>query len=271
MVTFVNFLFQIKIINTISGFGHLILTRSFLKKLFWKIFLKNIILKSDKVIVQNNDDLKFLKNNGYKKAKIIYPNIKKSLLNVKNIKQTPYNKKIIFLMYSRIIKEKGVSEFIVAARKLYNQSSVEFILVGNIDNNNPSTFSKKDIKKIKKNKFLKYYTHTDKIFDFIKISHIIVLPSYREGLPGSLLEALYFAKPIISSNVPGCRECVINNFNGFLVPVKKSNLLIKKMSKYIKNKKLIDLHSYNSKKLYLKKFNKNSNLEYYKIYSDLLK
>ena len=102
-------------------------------------FLKNIILKSDKVIVQNNDDLKFLKNNGYKKAKIIYPNIK-SLLNVKNIKQPPYNKKIIFLMYSRIIKEKGVSEFIVAARKLYNQSSVEFILVGNIDNNNPSTF-----------------------------------------------------------------------------------------------------------------------------------
>ena len=130
---------------------------------------------------------------------------------------------------------------------------------------------KSDIKKIKKYKFLKYYTHTDKIFDFIKISHIIVLPSYREGLPGSLLEALYFAKPIISSNVPGCRECVINNFNGFLVPVKKSNLLIKKMSKYIKNKKLIDLHSYNSKKLYLKKFNKNSNLEYYKIYSDLLK
>ena len=52
--------------------------------------------------------------------------------------------------------------------------------------------------------------------------------------------------------MPGCRECVINNFNGFLVPVKKSNLLIKKMSKYIKNKKLIDLHSYNSKKLYLK-------------------
>ena len=86
---------------------------------------------------------------------------------------------------------------------------------------------KSDIKKIKKYKFLKYYTHTDKIFDFIKISHIIVLPSYREGLPGSLLEALYFAKPIISSNVPGCRECVINNFNGFLVPVKKSNLLIK--------------------------------------------
>jgi len=271
MVTLINLFFRIKIINTISGFGHLLLSKSIIKKLFWHLVLKNIILQSDKIIVQNNDDFKFFKKIGFKNVKIIFPKIKNIFIKKKYQSKFLSKKKIIFLMYSRLIKEKGVYDYIEAAKKLFVKSFVEFILVGNIDLNNPSSLTKKEIKKIKSYNFLNYYPHTDKIFNFIDKSHVVVLPSYREGLPGSLLEALYFKKAVITTNVPGCRECVINGYNGFLTPIKNSNYLIKKMSNYINDKKLIDIHSHNSKHLYLKKFNKNSNLEYYKIYSELLR
>ena len=172
-------------------------------------------------------------------------------------------------MYSRIIKEKGVIEYLKCAKELSKNNECKFYLIGDPDFNNPTSI---DIETIKKyiNKNIIYLKHTDKIYKYILKSDVIVLPSYREGLPASLLEALYFKKPVITTNVPGCKECIKNNYNGFLIPARNHKSLILAMKKYLNNKEIIKKHSLNSFRLYLKKFDSNANLKYEKVYRKLL-
>ena len=148
-------------------------------------------------------------------------------------------------MISRIIKDKGVLEFAEAATILKKKKfDGDFILVGNIDKNNPSAISNSLVQKWTKEKILNVINFKSKIYKYIKNSTIIVLPSYREGFPKVVMEASACGRPVITTNVPGCRESIINNRTGLLVPVKNSiklsdaiiklstdRILLKKMSK----------------------------------------
>ena len=136
-------------------------------------------------------------------------------------------------MFCRLLFEKGIREYYEAARninRIYNKK-ISFYLIGETDNNNPSSISNNELLRWKRTKDLKILSHKKNIKNYICNSDIVVFPSYGEGLPSSLLEALFFAKPIITTNVNGCRELVKDNYNGFLISPK--------IQKYWKKKWLI--------------------------------
>ena len=129
-------------------------------------------------------------------------------------------------MFCRLIEQKGVREYFKAAKIIKKDKkfkNVEFKLIGDIDLNNPSSLKKKKMKLNlgKKENVLKIYGHTNLIVNEIIKSDIICLPSYGEGMPASLLEALYFGKGIVATNVNGCKELIKVNYNGYLVEQKK--------------------------------------------------
>ncbi len=114
---------------------------------------------------------------------------------------------------------------------------------------------------------MNYLPHTKNIFKYIKKSDVIVLPSYGEGLPASLLEALFLKKAVIATKVNGCLEIVKNNYNGFLVRPKNSQDLKDVFLKIINKPNLVNRFKKNSYRLYNKKFKKNSIKSYLKIYN----
>lgn len=142
---------------------------------------------------------------------------------------------ITFLMIGRILWEKGYGEFVETAKrmKLIN-SKLKFELLGPIDESFPDSVSRKKIEEDEKNGYISYLGFTDDVRAHLKRKGIvIVLPSfYGEGLNRSLMEACAMGKPIITTDIPGCRETVRDGFNGYLVPIKNVDALIAAMNTY---------------------------------------
>ena len=245
-----------------------------LKEFFIKKLYKFSLKKSNYIIFQNKDDRKFFLNNLLINKntlnKVIFPSINSKHINIK-VNTFKKSNKIIFLMFCRLLFEKGIREYYDAAKyiSINFKNKGAFYLIGDIDENNPSSISLEELNKWKKSKYLKILPHEKNINQKIISSDVIVFPSYGEGLPSSLLEATYFGKPIITTNVNGCKETVKNKYNGFLIKPRSSKLLQNKMITFIKNKKLIKKFGINSKRLFNKKFKNNSFEEYLKIYRSL--
>ena len=109
----------------------------------------------------------------------------------------------------------------------------------------------------------------DNVIPYLQKSKISILPSYREGLPKSLIEAASCKLPLVATDVPGCREICKNNFNGILIPKKDSKLLSKAIEKLIKNKALMSKYGENGRKLVKEKFSlKIISDQFMKIYLD---
>ncbi len=130
----------------------------------------------------------------------------------------------IVMMASRLLWDKGLAEFIAAAKILQNQHC-RFVLVGTIDNDNPASASEDDIKGWIAAKIIEWWGHSTDMATVLSQADIVCLPSYREGLPKVLLEAMACGKPCISTDVPGCRAAVTHQDNGLLVPVKDATAL----------------------------------------------
>lgn len=147
---------------------------------------------------------------------------------------------IRFLFIGRLIKDKGIKEFIEAAQLVIKDyPKTEFHIVGWADDN-PSGISKKEIEEWKEYDFLKFHGKVEDVRPYIKESSVFVLPSYREGTPRTALESMAMAKPLIITDAPGCRETVKEGINGFLVPVQNSSKIAEAMETFIKNPKLIE-------------------------------
>ena len=174
-------------------------------------------------------------------------------------------------MYSRMIKQKGVIEYINAINRIdsTDKKKSSFYLIGDPDNNNPSSISKKYLNLLNEKGSINYISHQKNIKKYILKSDVIVLPSYGEGLPAALLEALFFKKAIITTKVNGCLELVRNNFNGYAVEPKNSNQLYLAMFKIISNPKILNRFKKNSYSLYKKKFKKDSIQAYLKLYNSI--
>ena len=266
-VTLISFFFlKTKVINTITGLGN----NFFQKKNIFRIIYNLLFLKSKYVIFQNHQDKKIIYKFLFNKinTKIIYPSVK---FKKKFNKSKAQNNKTIFLMHSRMIKQKGVIEYIDAIKKLskfYKKKSL-FYLIGSPDKNNPSSIPQMFLNSLSKNKILKYLKHTKNIHNYILNSDVIVLPSYGEGLPASLLEALFFKKAIITTRVNGCVELVQNNYNGYLVQPRNSHELYLSILKLLKKPNLIYKFKENSYRLFKKKFNRNTIKQYLDIYNSI--
>ena len=209
--------------------------RTILKNLMIKLY-KEGLKSASKVIFQNKDDKKL-----FNKLKITK---KKNLSRVVNgtgvdLKSYPFSvlpSKPIFLMISRLLVDKGVREYVQAAKivRLKFPKAI-FQLAGSLDEN-PSGISLNELKLWIKQKNIQYLGEIESVKSILKLCRYYVLPSYREGTPRSTLEALSIGRPVITTDVPGCRETVIHKKNGLLVPPKSPNALAKAMIALLEKK-----------------------------------
>ena len=147
---------------------------------------------------------------------------------------------IKILFPARILYDKGIMELIYAAGILEDdyKGKVLFLLAGNCDDDNLASMSESELKKHLVPNYLEWIGFQKQMVPIYQECDIVVLPSYREGLPKSLIEACAIGRPVVTTDVPGCRECVIDNYNGFLVPAKNSDSLASALKRLIDDKEL---------------------------------
>lgn len=183
---------------------------------------------ADTVIFQNADDLKEftdLRLARKEKCKIVNG----SGVNMDKFKQTNFPEILTFFMLSRVMYSKGVREYLQAAKIVKcRYPETRFMLLGAVENIQDS-LSMEDLNPYIKDGIIDYYVETSDVSSYYKQSTVYVLPSYREGTPRTVLEAMAMGRPIITTDAPGCRETVIDGVNGFLVPVKNIEALVKKI------------------------------------------
>ena len=224
--------------NSITGLGSVFISGNIILKFFILTVLKiSLLFKKSYILVQNKHDFDFVKKKLPNKNNILLP---ASGVDTNKFLQTKEPKgNVIFLFASRIIKDKGIIELIEATKQLKSQKKkFELYIAGSPDFQNKSTISHVQLKTWESLGYIRYLGLVKDMEQLYKKVHVGILPSYREGLPKSLLEAASSGKPIITTDVPGCNEIVKNEFNGLIVPPKDSNELMKAMKKLILNKKL---------------------------------
>ncbi len=224
-----------------------------------------------RIVFQNSDDLNYFVLKGIipkKKTTLI----KGSGINTHEFRPIPKNKvliknlnideKPVVLMVARVIKDKGVQEYIKAAEILKDRAN--FLYAGDIDRGNKNSFMP-DWKNVK------YLGFRTDMKELISICDVFVLPSYREGIPRTLLEAASMAKPIVTTNSVGCREIVQDGKNGFLVPIKDHISLAKKINTLINNVELRKQFGISGREKVLKEFDiKIIVNEYIKVYEEII-
>lgn len=138
-----------------------------------------------------------------------------------------------FLMICRLLGDKGVREYARAAAELHREyPSVDFRLAGWLDTN-PSGISESELRDWQKDGSVKFIGRLADVRAAIAAATVFVLPSYREGTPRTVLEAMAMGRPIITTDVPGCKETVLDGVNGYLVPVKSAEALREAMRRFI--------------------------------------
>ncbi len=231
------------IVFAISGLGR-IFTSSKLSVRFIRWFVsvlyKLALAHKRKVIIfQNTDDLNTLKH-------IVNINdsniqlIRGSGVDLKRFSyQAEHIKTPVVSIACRLLKDKGVGEFI-SAIKILNNRNVEanYWIVGDVDEGNPSSFRPHEVEQWRQLPNVTVKGYSDDIAKVYANSHIVCLPSYREGFPKSLIEAAAAGRPIITTDVPGCRDAVIPNETGLLVAIKDPEQLASALEKLILDSEL---------------------------------
>lgn len=238
----------------ITGLGYVFSSNSSKAKILRKIILplyKVALKKNKKIFFQNIDDLNFFVEN-----KISTPH-QAVLINGSGVDTDYYSykspkKKLSFLFIGRLIKDKGIGEYIEAAIALKKKyPEVIFKILGG-HHDNPTAISKQEFDFMVKN--LDFLGETLDVRPYIESSSVFVLPSYREGTSRAALECMSIGRPIITTDAPGCREVVVENQNGFLVPIKNVERLKIAMEKFINNPDLIKLMGDESRKIALERY-----------------
>ncbi len=141
---------------------------------------------------------------------------------------------IVFTFIGRLLYDKGIKEFVEAAQVIKRENkSIKFWVVGDLDPDNPAAIDKDKLANWVNREFIEYHGFHRDVRKFIKESSCIVLPSYREAIPRTITEGMAMGKPVITTNVAGCREAVEENKNGFLAEAKSSSSLAEAMRKFI--------------------------------------
>jgi len=224
----------IPVINTITGLGTAFISTGLANKVA-KIFYKFTFKHSHLVFFQNPDDQQFFKD-----LNIISKDNTKlvsgsgvDLVKFKSIKNKK-REKIKILFIGRIIADKGIYELIESAKIIKKEySNVTFILMGMLGVKNRTSISKSEVDNWVNDGLIEFVPFKDDIRSFLGDSDLVVLPSYREGTPKTLIEAASMGKPLIATDVPGCREVVLDGINGFLCQVKNPVSLADAIRKFI--------------------------------------
>ena len=161
------------------------------------------------------------------------------------------NKPIRFVFIARLLAEKGIHQLISAMKIVKNKhSDAELLILGKLDKESPSSLTAVELEELVDEKLIVHPGHVSNIGDWIAGSHVFVLPSYyREGVPRSTQEAMAIGRPILTTDVPGCRETVLEGENGFLVPAFDITKLAEKMIWFIEHTEKIEPMGIASRKM----------------------
>ena len=213
----------------------------------------------DKIIFLNNDDPNDL---------IMANKINHKLNAVEvlgpiglNLKEYEYkiwdeNQSVSFIFIARLLAEKGIFEYIEAATIVKAKySQVIFKIIGGLDTENPYGLTQEQLDEVIASGVVEYPGFVTDVGKRIQGTAVFVLPSYyREGVPRSTQEAMAIGRPVITTDVPGCRETVINGLNGFLVPKWNAEALAEKMCYFIENPEQVNIMGLESYKIAQEKF-----------------
>ncbi len=214
------------VVNALAGLGFLFSSQSLkvrsvrpLVKLVFRLLLNR---RNSRVILQNPDDVRLMCD-GHVLNRQRIALIRGSGVDIRQFTVLPEpSGQPIVILASRLLWDKGVGEFVEAAKQLRAQGvSARFVLVGEGDAANPSAIPDKQLRYWHEKGDVEWWGRRDDMPAVIGQSHIVCLPSsYREGVPKVLIEAASCGRPIVTTDAPGCREIVLDGVNGFLVPLR---------------------------------------------------
>lgn len=231
--TFSARLLKIPCICMITGLGTMFIKNNYYKKLILLLY-KISFKKVHHVFFQNRDDKNIFKYHQIIKERncSIIPG---SGVDLKKFKFSLLKKKNITtcLLVARLVKEKGIMEYINIGKIIKKKKlNIKLNLLGSFVQNNESSINKKIILEAHKKKIINFISFKDDVRPYIKDASCVVLPSYREGTSRSLLEAAAIGRAIITNNVPGCREIVRKNKNGYICKLKSERSLLFNIIKF---------------------------------------
>jgi glycosyltransferase involved in cell wall biosynthesis len=249
-------------IASITGLGFTFLGTGFLgilkRKIVTGLYRNCFHPKSSKVIFENKTDLNFFihkkitkKNNTYlvNGAGIDTERFKPKLVN---------NSAVTVSVVSRMLKDKGIREVILAGKALKKlDKNIIIQLIGNCDKNNPSTLTSEELNDAQSAGYITWLGHRTDIDIIYQNSDIALLASYREGLPKSLLEAASSGLPIITTDTPGCRDVIENDKSGILVPLKNHQAITDAIIKLAEDVLLRDEMGKEGRKIAIEKYDVN--------------
>jgi len=225
----------ISVVNNIAGLGAVFINDSWLTRLVRGLY-RLALLRSVRVFFQNEDDRRLFVGGGLVRQAVT-DQVPGSGVDLERFEVTAFpvsRNKIRFLLIARMLWDKGVGEYVEAARIVKRHSpNVEFCLLGFLDVQNPAAISREQMQTWVEEGVVNFHGATDDVRPHIAEADCVVLPSYREGTPRTLLEAAAMGRPTITSDAVGCREVVDDGVNGLLCRPHDAADLAEKMKRMI--------------------------------------
>ena len=207
-------------------------------KLIMSVLYKIGFMCADTVIFQNSDDKEQFINEKLVRAdkcKIVNG----SGVNMEKFSFEPYPQQMTFFMLSRVMYSKGIREYLEACEIVKAKyPDIRCMLLGACEGIQDS-LSQEDLNTYINKGIIEHFGETDTVADYYKQCSVYVLPSYREGTPRTVLEAMSMGRAVITTDAPGCRETVVNGETGFLVPIQNGQAVAEKMIEFIENPELV--------------------------------
>ena len=228
------------VVNAVAGLGWLFTSRGLVARTLRPVICKLLSwllgAPHSRTIVQNPDDFGLLIKMGVpeNRLRLIRGSGVDTEIFIPVLESPP--EPVTVLFSARMLWDKGVGEFVEAAR-LLTQAGVKarFVLVGDPDPGNPASVSEATLRTWHGQNGVEWWGRRDNMPEVFRVAHIVCLPSYREGLPKVLLEAAACGLPIVTTDAPGCREIVRDGDNGFLAPVRDAPALAVALRSLIDN------------------------------------
>jgi glycosyltransferase involved in cell wall biosynthesis len=195
---------------------------------------RTLKLKDTHVIIENDEDCESLISGKFVKRSRIQV-IKGAGVDLDSFQATPENLETqVVTMFARVLRDKGVLDFVEAAKIVHRQfPTAIFQIVGDCDPGNPTSFSESEVRSWEAAGSIKWLGYRTDVPSLLASSNIVCLPSYREGLPKTLIEACAAQRAIVATDVTGCREVVSHGSNGLLVPVRNPGKLAEAISQLL--------------------------------------
>ena len=230
-------------VNAIAGLGYVFTSKEWRARLLAPLVRLSMRLslggKQSRVVLQNPDDFQLFEKLGFRPlAMALIPGSGvdcRRFVPREPREDTLAPKRILFV--GRVLWDKGMAEFIEAARIL-KDTNLEFVIAGDTDVGNPSSVPDDTLRSWIIEGLVTWLGHVEDMAEIVMAADIFVLPSYREGLPKSLIEAASCALPLIATDVPGCRDVITHEVDGLLVPVRDGKALAAAIRRLVDDKVL---------------------------------